>query len=168
VSKKIILGIIILAVLAIIGYVIYFYLFSIIGNSPNYKSISRCLTEAQTVINKYGIDKDQVEGCQSKSFKLDGKSVSFIHIEYGVPNDCPSGCFFSHYCAIVEDGKDYPFAFYFTNEKENILKVPVDDSRSADKSVLTGESHRLASSNEFVEFLNKERQQDGEFRWCKN
>lgn len=167
-NKKIILGIIILAVLAIIAYVVYSSQFFMMGDSPNYKNISRCPTEAQTVINKYGIDKDRIESCQSKSFKLDGKPASFIHIEYGVPNDCPSGCFFSHYCAIVEDGKDYPFAFFFTNEKENILKAPVDDSRSADKSVLTGESHRLASSNKFVEFLNKERQQGGEFRWCKN
>jgi len=167
-NKKIILGIIILAVLAVIGYVVYSSRFSMIGDSHNYKNISKCPAEVQTVINKYGIDTDQVEGCQSKSFKLDGKSTSFIHIEYGVPNDCPSGCFFSHYCAVVEDGKDYPFAFYFTNEKENILKLPVDDSRSVDKSVLTGESHRLATSNEFIEFLNGERQQNGEFRWCKN
>ncbi len=123
-----------------------------------------CSSEARTIINKYNIN--EIENCQSKSFNLNGKDIEFIHLEYGVANDCPSGCFFSHYCAIVEDGEDYPYVFYFTNPNENILNSEVEDWRGADESILTGRNHELATMQEFHNFLTEERQGGGEFRWC--
>jgi hypothetical protein len=156
-NKKIILGIVTLVAIIMIGYIFY---------------SSGCSADAQTVINKYKINMHPIEGCQSKSFKLDGKSLSFIHITYGQPMDCSSGCIYSHYCSIVEDGKDYPYAFDVDpvngiGGNILILNATSSDSRYADKSILSGKNHRLASSSEFIEFLNKETLQNGEFRWCK-
>ena len=137
-----------------------------LGDSPDYKNIFFCPYETRAIIEKYNIDEKQIENCQSKSFELNEKNIKLIHLEYGGANDCPSGCFFSHYCAIVEDGVDYPYAFYFTTPEENILNSEVDDWRNADESILTGRLHELANTKEFNDFLTKERQNNGEFRWC--
>jgi hypothetical protein len=153
------------------------------GDSPDYKVISKCPTEAQNIINKYNIDKNQVENCQSKSFAVEGKNIEFVHIEYGVSNDCSSGCFYSHFCTIVDDTGDYPFAFYFTNEQEDILGIEEEieigmelSSRYYGKDKLTGLNHILVQNNDFLGFRDKQIIHGGdeeqgykisEFRWCK-
>jgi hypothetical protein len=166
-NKKIIF--IPLSIIIVVAF-LYIWLssqFIIVGDSPNFKNVFFCPSESRTIIEKYGINEKQVEGCQSKSFKLNAKNITFILLEYGRPNDCSSGCFFSHYCAIVEDGVDYPYAFYFTSPDENILNSEFDDWRSADESIMTGRAHPLADNQEFNDFLTNERENDGEFRWCK-
>ena len=141
--------------------------FMMMGNSPDYKNVFFCPSETRTIIDKYGINEKQIEGCQSESFELNGKDVKFIHLEYGKANDCPSGCFFSHYCAIVEDEIDYPYESYFTNLDENILNSEFDVWRTADESIMAGRVHPLVDTQEFNDFLTKERQNNGEFRRCK-
>ena len=158
-----------LAGIVIIGllYILFSSEFGTVGDSPNYKNVLFCPSEIRTIIDKYNVDKNKIENCQSKSFNLNGKDIKFIHLEYGRANDCPSGCFFSHYCAVVEQSIDYPYAFYFTNPNENILNSEVDDWRSANESILTGRNHELTTTQEFNDFLTTERQNNGEFRWCK-
>ena len=146
-------------------YLLYFLVYEPIGNSPNYKNVLFCPIETRTIIDKYNINKSQIENCQSKSFNLNGRDVKLIHLEYGVANDCPAGCFFSHYCAIFENGMDYPYVFYFTNPNENILGSATD-WRVVNESILTGRRHDLALTQEFNDFLGKEVSNNGEFRWC--
>lgn len=153
------------------------------GNSPNDKVISKCPTEAQNVINKYNINENQVENCQFESFSIDGKNVLFVHIEYGMANDCPSGCFYSHFCTIVDGDIDYPYAFYFTNEQEDILGIEEEVELGMElsgnyygKDKLTGLEHPLVQDKDFLEFKDREITHGGdaeqgykisEFRWCK-
>jgi len=153
------------------------------GNSPNYTIISKCSTEAQNIINKYNINKNQIENCQSKSFFINRKKIEFVHIEYGMANDCPSGCFFSHFCTIVDGDIDYPYAFYFTNEQEDILGIEetVESgiplwSKYYGKDKLTGLKHPLVQDKDFLEFKDNEITHGGDteqgykisdFRWCK-
>ncbi len=158
--------------LIILGVIALFYVWTSsqlkgIGDSSNYKNILFCPSETRTIIDKYNINEKQIEGCQSKSFELNGKDIILIHLEYGIANDCLSGCFFSHYCAIVDNEVDYPYAFYFSNPDENILNLEFDDWRYADEYIMTGRIHKLANTQEFNNFLIEQRQDNGEFRWCK-
>jgi len=124
-----------------------------------------CPQEGQVIVDKYeGMKENEIVGCQSKKFVIDNKDVYFIHIEYGIGHDCLSGCLFSHYCAVVEDGIDYPYSFGFYEEEEVVIKIPREanaylpyctDSRTC-REELTGLNHKLVQTREFSEFREAE------------
>lgn len=170
----------------VLGAIVYFAYSSLASPTEiisNYKDASDCSVVAQTVINKYGINKNQIAGCQSKTFNLDGQSVDFVHIEYGIANDCPSGCFFSHFCAVVEEENVYPYSSYFINNEEDVLGISQEraeagyelSSENYGEDKLPGKQHLLTSNPKFTNFKNKEIVHGGdagyrisEFRWCNN
>jgi len=129
---------------------------------PTYVDPQSCPQEIRAIIQKYAISTTTIAECQSEEFSSRGKPIKFIHLAYGFGLDCPSGCIFSHYCAVVEDGKDLPYAFYF-NSKENILGSSRGNFKYADKSILTGQRHRL--SRRVAAFIKRNR--NGAFRWCR-
>jgi len=133
------------------------------GMTPIHDTEILCPPSGQKIIDKYNLLDLGVENCDVKSFSLDGKQVDLVHIIYGEANDCPAGCFYAHYCAIVEDGIDYPFIYYVNHESENFLG---GEELYGDFEIeLTGQNHDLASSPEFIEFLEEERG-NGPYRWC--
>jgi len=131
-------------------------------NAPNYTNTMFCPPPTQMIIEKYGLNKDMIAYCSSKSFMVEGKPVEFVHLKYGKANDCPAGCFYSTYCAIVEDGIDYPYGLGTYNEEENILNANFSEVYGTpdDFLILTGREHSLTSLPEFNELLG------GEFRAC--
>ena len=93
--------------------------------------------------------------------------MEFVLLAFGGGMDCPSGCIFSDYCAIVDDGKDYPYSFYFLKPDYDFLGVGTHYSQDLpDKSLLTGRSHRLTSLVQFWQFLGKQREPPGQFYFC--
>ena len=146
-------------------WLFFLYLFltyGFAGDSPDYKISSFCSSSTQMIIEKYGMNKDMIAHCQLKSFMVDGKSVEFLHLEYGKANDCVAGCTYSTYCAIVEDGIDYPYGYSPTIVEENILNANFSEVYGTpdDFLILTGREHSLTSLPEFNELLR------GEFRAC--
>ena len=160
-NKKLLLVFLIILIFVIGLLLIYIRL----NTGGGYKSFKSCPIEIQKIIEKYNVNQSQIATCQSKSFKINGESIKFIHLKYGEANDCLAGCFFSNYCAIVENDVDYPFAYVYTSQEENILKykgryLPVN------KSFLTGRNHKLASLPEFKDFIDKQNKNDAKFRFC--
>lgn len=145
-----------------LGVIVYY--FTGFSDSPNYKAFASCPKSSQEIIEKYDIDKNKIENCQSKAFQIDSGSVDFVHLEYGDPGDCPMGCIFEHYCAIYENGIDYPF---YSHPDKNLLNLEESSSSYNNSKILTGRSHELMSSSEFLQFIKEQRGQ-GQFRWCVN
>jgi len=152
-------------------------------NEPAYKNISRCPVESQEIIEKYNIDPRLIEGCQSKEFAVNDTKTSFVHIEYGIANDCLSGCFFSHFCTISSGNEDFPYSFIFNNEEEDILEIEEEvdfgiefTSNDYGRDKLTGLNHPIVLKEDFLTFKDNEILHGGdteqgyklsEFRWCK-
>jgi hypothetical protein len=156
-NKKVV--IILCIIVALLIFSIYFFkVFS------HYKNIMLCPSEIKDIIGKYNIDKNQIVGCWSKPFIIENKAIKLISLEYGQGQDCPSGCIFSHYCAIVEDNKDYPYALFCLSQDENILSNVSNDCSNISKNILPGRTHPLTLTPEFKEFLNNSR--DNHFREC--
>lgn len=165
--QRVIIGIAIALAAIIVIWAVYAYITNTIGDAPEYVDVRECPADAELVIDKYNINTEQIENCDVETFDLDGKAVSVVHIEYGIANDCPAGCFFSHYCAIVEEGEDYPYKLSYTNEDENILGISKQDQQKNDSAVMTGRAHRLVSQDSFNDFIEKEIDKGGPFRWCR-
>ena len=64
----------------------------------------------QQVIENHNIPA--VRSCCEEAFLVDGQRIILVEIEFGGPHDCPSGCFYSHYTGVIEDGKDYHLCFH--------------------------------------------------------
>lgn len=159
----------------------YLFKFSLTNSDENYRgymNIEDCDTAIQDIVKKYRINKNRIEGCQTKEFQLDNRTIKFAHLEYGLAGDCPAGCAFSHYCAIIDGNKDYPYAFLFQNKQEDILGYnrgkgqSIQSMGEEDGYDLPGISHKLTTLPEFNQFLNDEIIHGGdigsnsEFRWC--
>ena len=163
-NNKKTLWIIIALIVIIIGSTAGYFMFY---NWGMYKNPLFCSSEIRAVIDKYGINNQQIEGCHSKSFDFEGKKIKLVLLNYGDANDCPSGCFFSHYCAIIEDGVDYPYSLSATSPEENILSPGGEWGEMRDESIMVGRVHPLTENSEFKNFLEAERKSGGEFRYCR-
>ena len=124
--------------------------------SPN--PVHSCDSEILTMlIDKYDINKIEIYRCIYEPFKLDGREIIFILLEFNSFLFPPR-----YYCAIIEDGIDYPYDFY-----SDIIGSGFFQSRDADESVMTGWTHPLANDLKFNNFLKKQSQNGGPFRYCK-
>jgi HEAT repeat protein len=103
------------------------------------------------VIRRYGIGAE-VASCRTEAFRVDDKDVHLVLLSFGRAMDCPEGCIYSTYCAVVEDGVDYPFTFYLNQELGGLS----DDWRYVEPSVLTGRDHRVTRLLEFQRLVNDE------------
>lgn len=158
--------------LFVVGVSIYQAFFSPFNNRP--LPPADCTPEVQAIIDKYKINKESVVGCESQEFIVDGETVHFIYLTYGGPHDCESGCFYSNYCAIVDNGADYPYSFDFYAREEIIIKIPSPDSSSGYctysetcKEELSGLKHIVVDSGDFFKFRQENILEEGKFRACK-
>jgi hypothetical protein len=109
--------------------------------------------------------------CSSaQDFEVQGRSVEFTHVEYGVQQDCPSGCFSSHVCAIEDPSLASPalyYAYWTTlEEKPAILESLCPHEFSDTQNCVTpGRMHPLVGTQDFLEFKDEQRGA-GPFRWC--
>lgn len=132
--------------------------------------------------------------CESKTFTIDKNEVDFVVVKYGKANDCPSGCFFSNACFIIDDKDVHPYSFHFYGEPtyangmfvendESFINLEPDNkygdrskfcynSRHC-KSKLSGYVHTLTTTSLFKEFRDKSILKGGsappfsQFRYCR-
>jgi hypothetical protein len=128
----------------------------------------------QLVEERYQIADHPVIGRQSVVFG----ATSLVHFEYGAANDCPSGCYYSHYCAFVANGEEYPLMFSFTSEAERLFdptqycsyeQPPLfggDSSPSA--CAMPGYELPIVASPSFRSWVQDPDDVNDEFRWCRN
>ena len=129
--------------------------------------------EAPRTIRALVPDGVAVHEQQSMPFDLQGREVRLTHVEYGALNDCPSGCFSSHVCAI-EDGSDV-LLFYasWTNAAEEPKSVQKDCPTLTHEETWSdceppGLVHSVTQTSDFRGFAHSEHAKEGPFRWCFN
>jgi len=122
-----------------------------------------------------GLGNQHIVGRQSVTFVSGGARYSLVHYEYGVGQDCPAGCFYSHLCAFVVGGRSQPIYFSFTTESEVLPAVaafcaPRQLATSDAKCALPGLALPIMSDSSFrawVESWTKDASHD-EMRWCRD
>jgi len=62
----------------------------IVEEKPNFIKSDSCGEFAQVVLEKFGIDKNKIHSCSSN--KVEDKNYYLVELEFGEPQDCPSGC----------------------------------------------------------------------------
>lgn len=109
-----------------------------------------CSKWAIDVLDKYQVAN--LVWCNSIEFKVNAHNVEFVSLSFGKGMDCPSGCIFSSFSAIVDDKGIYPYSFGFQYPEENILNTLSHHPRSeSNVALLTGHSHPLTETIEFKE-----------------
>lgn len=117
------------------------------------------------------VPEDQEVHCEdSEEFEVDGRTVSFTHVEYGALRDCPSGCFSSHVCAI-EDGDGVElYSSFWNDESEKPVGIDAACPNRAGANTrdceTSGKSHPLTETEAFQSLAAMEG--SGPFRWCFN
>jgi HEAT repeat protein len=113
---------------------------------PQYKNSATCPLETQEMIKQYAIG-DVIVRCESQIFNVDGKDVYLVLLEFGPGEDCLAGCIFKHYCAVIEDGVEYPYTFPPHSHLGTLR---------SDWEFLTGRKHKITSLSEFRTFVNND------------
>lgn len=123
----------------------------------------------------HGIEAHDIIGWQSRAFVVEGTRYHLVHVEYGAPNDCPAGCFYSHYCAVVADGVEYPAYFWFTSRDEHLFDPTAYCPDATDDHVSGGHACAmpalelpLFSDERFIEWVRDPADVNDELRWCRN
>lgn len=99
--------------------------------------------------------------------------VTFTHIEYGTGQDCISGCFYSHLCAI-EDGTKVLLFWASWNQPSEAPKgieticpgLQGGFGGGTGSCETPGRKHPFGQSRELEQFLSDEQAEGGPFRWC--
>lgn len=73
-----------------------------VGDEESYIDISTCDQWTQFVINKKNLPLQMIHSCKSSKENLDSESVYLVDILYGPADDCPSGCIYKRFQAIVK------------------------------------------------------------------
>jgi hypothetical protein len=131
------------------------------------------------VEDKYDIAEHHIEGRQSVGFDVDGMRYELVHFEYGQAQDCPAGCFFSHYCGFVFGGEEYPtwYAFYLTEEQlfdpTLFCAVAPEPDGAAEVSWngscdMPGWSLPVFADAAFRDWVEHPDDVNDELRWCRN
>lgn len=133
---------------------------------------SDCQDEAacDAVVGSDGLGTQPLEGRQSEIFRSGGVSYSLVHVEYGVGQDCPAGCFFSHLCAFVVGGETKPIYFSFTRAPE---VLPAVQAFCAPRALMTSDADcalpgltlPIIADPSFQAWAMNE--SDDEMRWCR-
>jgi len=127
------------------------------------------------------IGQHNIQARQGTSFVVDGKRYHLVHFEYGTAEDCMAGCFYSHYCTVVVDGKEHPAWFSF-NTKEDYLFDPLlycpllasDPSYtggyvSSDfKCSMPAYALPLFADAAFIDWVQHPDDVNDALRWCRN
>jgi len=65
-----------------------------------------CIGSPYVVIRNHNLTK--VNNCTQEKFSVNGKDISYVEITYGEGMDCPAGCIYGHYYALVVDNQENP------------------------------------------------------------
>lgn len=117
-----------------------------------------------------GLDQHEVQGQQSVIIKSGGVKHALVHVEYGVGQDCPAGCFYSHLCTFVVDGELKPLWFSFTRPAEVLPSMqaycaPRTPLESDTECALPGLGLPIIADAAFRAWALTE--SNDEFRWCR-
>jgi hypothetical protein len=73
-----------------------------VGDQESYISFSTCDQWTQYVIDKKNLPRQLIHSCLSNQKTLDSETVYLVDIFYGPPDDCPSGCIYKRFIAVVK------------------------------------------------------------------
>lgn len=76
-----------------------------VGDRERYVSVSTCDQWAQYVIDKKNLPRQLIHSCLSTQKSLNSETVYLVDIFYGPPDDCPSGCIYKRFTAVVKSDK---------------------------------------------------------------
>src|SRR5258708_17585682 len=93
------------------------------GQSPGTSDNS---PEATATINTLVPSGATVSCTGKQSFQLSGRTVSMVIVPYGQTNDCPSGCFSSEVCAIVDGSDTFLYSGVWYRRSERPRSIPPD------------------------------------------
>ena len=107
------------------------------GNKPRFVSISKCPQTAKLLIFDMNINIRKIHYCSVKTEKTlkTKQKVKIVEISYGDPSDCPSGCIYKNYAALVE-GDGAKGQFWQVPMKRGAYINPADFPKYKDKSRL--------------------------------
>ncbi|MEK7139691.1 MAG: hypothetical protein AAB817_03270 [Patescibacteria group bacterium] len=125
----------------------------------------KCLqsSSVQMIVKQYEINKVSICNVETVDRKVD-----FVNLGIGDGQDCLAGCFYSHFCAIIDRKKVYPFGFSFYGGVGKIvdnLGIKREDRFASFNSqyyreyygngVLKGRDHPIVSSENFRKNINR-------------
>jgi hypothetical protein len=118
-----------------------------------------------------GLEQHELRGRQSVLFTSGDMRYALVHYEYGVGQDCPAGCFYSHLCTFVVGGETRPFYFYFTRDPEVLPTVqahcaPRTPKESDADCALPGLTLPILADPAFRTWATTE--SSDELRWCRH
>ncbi len=133
-------------------------------------------SEVTAVINNLVPVAAPIQCTGKQLFQFNGRPIYFVIVPYGQLNDCPSGCFSSEVCSIV-DGQDtllYSGVWYSSNERPNSIPPDCPELGTAEygdtildcTSQPSGYSHPITQTTEFADFRQSEINNNGHFRFC--
>lgn len=82
-----------------------------VTGEPSYISIRTCPEKAQLAIDMAGLPKSMIHSCRADGRQIGDNVIQLVQIEYGPADDCPSGCVYPPYAAVLD-------------ERENLVPVP--------------------------------------------
>jgi hypothetical protein len=118
----------------------------------------------------------QINCTDKYRFSINGQDVYFVFVAYGELQDCPSGCFSSSICAVVDQSGAALYSAVWNEADERPASIPPDCPELSDSA--TGDTLRdcqyqpsgyenpLTQTTEFEDFSAAESGQDGAWRFC--
>jgi len=109
-----------------------------------------------------------------QTFEFNQRTVDFVLFFYGQLNDCPSGCFSSSACAVVENEEVFLWSSDWLNFEEP-LTIPDEcpelaGERSGNTSYcnepVSGKNHDINQEASFLAFEEQQLAETGPFRYC--
>ena len=143
------------------------------GQSPGTSDNS---PEVTATINTLVPSRATVSCTGKQSFQLSGRTVSMVIVPYGQANDCPSGCFSSEVCAIVDGSDTFLYSGVWYGGSERPRSIPPDcpelggadggDTIQGCTNQPPGFLHPVTQTAEFQAFQQFQRTNGGKFRFC--
>jgi hypothetical protein len=133
-------------------------------------------TACRQVESAHGIDRHSIQGAQSAAFFVGGTRYDLVHFEYGVGQDCPAGCFYSHYCAFVVEGQERGFWFSFNSREEQLFDPALYCPSESDGTPMTTSHYTcslpgldlpIVADRAFRRWVEQPEDVNDEFRWCR-
>ena len=143
------------------------------GHSPGTSDSSPEVTQAVSAL----VPSAATVNCTGKqSFEVEGRTVYLVIVPYGQKNDCPSGCFSSEVCAVVDGPNTLLYSGAWYGGSERPLSIPPDcpelgaaeygdTIQGCTTNQPAGFSHAVTQTAAFQDFKQTQAG-SGSFRFC--